>query len=76
MQRHGSKYFARRGVQRSKLTYSEHSHVAYQIKRNHECSNIYSVITHTLDHWGGVKGQNMFFPERSHVAYQINGNGA
>ena len=33
-------------------------------------ANTYSVLTHTLDPWGGVKGQN-FFSESSHVAYQI-----
>ena len=32
-------------------------------------------LTHTLDPWGGVKGQNIS-SERSHVAYQIKGNGA
>ena len=39
-------------------------------------ATIYSVVLRTLDHWGGVKGQNIFFSESSHVAYQIKGNGA
>ena len=47
MQQHGSKYFARGlplplgpfgdGVKRSNSTFSEHVHVAYQIKGNLEC---------------------------------------
>ena len=32
------------GVKMSKLKFSEHSHVAYQIKRNHECSNMVANI--------------------------------
>ena len=36
----------------------------------------YSVLTHTLDPWGWVKGQNIFSSESSHVASQIKGNGA
>ena len=35
-------------------------HVAYQIKGNDERST-YSVLTHTLNSWDGVKGQNNFF---------------
>ena len=49
-------------------TFSEHGHIAYQIKWKHECSNI---LTQTFDPWGGVKGQTIFFFESSHVAYQI-----
>ena len=55
MQQHGSKYFARRsplpipspltltlgmGSMGQNSTFSEHGHVAYQIKENHECSNM------------------------------------
>ena len=29
----------------------------------------YSVITHTLDHWVGSKGQIFFFSESGHAAY-------
>ena len=55
--------------------FSESSHVAYHIRR--ECSiehhaSTYSVLTHTLDSWGGVKKKS----ESNHVAYQIKGNGA
>ena len=32
------------GVKRSNSTFSEHSHVAYQIKVNHECSSIVANI--------------------------------
>ena len=44
MQQHGGKYFAHRfpltlgvGSKCHNSTFSEHGHVAYQIKRNHEC---------------------------------------
>ena len=39
-------------------------------------ASTYSVLTHTLDFWGGVKrSKHFFFTESSHVAYQIKGNG-
>ena len=49
MQQHGSKYIARRsphGMESKgqNLTFSEHDHVAYQIKGNHECSNMVANI--------------------------------
>ena len=54
--------------QKVKIHFLEHGHVAYQIKGNGECSRrmqqyatTYSVLTHTLDPWGGTKGQNIFF---------------
>ena len=50
--------------QRSKQCFSESSHVAYQIRRELSIEHhaiTYSVLTHTLDPWGGVKGQNIFF---------------
>ena len=50
MQQHGSKYFARRpppsptalgmGFISQNSTFSEYGHVAYQVKGNHECSNM------------------------------------
>ena len=51
--------------QRSKYFFSESSHVLYQIKKewsieHHAIIYIYSVLTHTLDAWGGVKGHNYF----------------
>ena len=39
-------------------------------------TSTYSVLTHTLDPWGGVKSQNIVFSDSSHVIYQINGKGA
>ena len=56
MQQHGLKYFARRplpthptpdpadGSKVRNLTISEHGHVAYQIKENHECSTMLAYI--------------------------------
>ena len=47
---HGSKYYARRpppptlGVKRLKFNFSEHGHIAYKIKGNHECSNMVANI--------------------------------
>ena len=76
MQQHGSKYFAHRHTsstlgwgQKVKPYLSESSHVAYQIKGAPDESK-YAVITHTLDHWGGVKRSNIV-SESGHVAYQI-----
>ena len=59
-------------------TFSEHGHVAYQIKENHECSNMVANILPadppppTLGM--GSIGQNSTFSEHGHVAYQIKGN--
>ena len=54
MQQHDSKYFARRPPHTfptqsigQKSTFSEHDHVAYQIKGNHECSNMVANILHS-----------------------------
>ena len=56
MLQHGSKYFARRhhseappttlgiGSVGQNSTFSEHGHVAYQIKENQECSNMVANI--------------------------------
>ena len=66
-QQHGSEYYARRphppltlGVKRLKFNFSEHGHIAYKIKGNHECSNMVAnilpaapLLTPTL----GSKGQ-------------------
>ena len=45
----------------------QHGHVAYQIKGNHEYSNM---VTHVLL----AKGQNIFWGEIGHIAYQIKEN--
>ena len=37
--------------------------------RMQQHASTYSVLTYTLDPWGGVK--TFFFAESSHVAYQI-----
>ena len=59
MQHHGSKYFAHKplpiptptpltmGSKAQNSTFSEHGHVAYQIKDNHECSNMVANILPT-----------------------------
>ena len=67
------------GVKRSKFNFSEHGHVAYQIKENRECSNIVVNIlpadpppTPTLGMWS--IGLNSTFSEHGHVAYQSKGN--
>ena len=46
MQQHGSKYFCRHtlGAIGQNSTFSEHGHVAYQIKGNHKCSNLVANI--------------------------------
>ena len=57
-------------------TFSEHGHVAYQIKENHECSNTLADIlpTDLPLPWGLVHRSKSHFAEHGHVAYQINGN--
>ena len=88
MQHHGSKYFADRplptpypltmGSMGQNSTFSEHGHVAYQIKDNHECSNMVANILptdppNTTLGMGSVD-QNLTFSEHGHVAYQIKEN--
>ena len=34
-------------------------------------ASTYAVLTHTLDPWGGIKGQIIIFSESSRVVYQI-----
>ena len=56
----------------------EHSHVAYQITGNHECSNMVANIlpadpSPTTLGMGSI-GQNSTFSEHGHVAYQIKWN--
>ena len=54
MQQHGSKYFffadptpPAGGVKGQNSTFSEHGHVTYQSKWNHECSNMVANILPT-----------------------------
>ena len=58
--------------------FSEHSHVAYQIKGNHKCSsmvaNILLVNSLPTPLGLGSKGQNSTFLEHGHAAYQIKKN--
>ena len=58
------------------ISFSESSHVAYQIKAGDAGSNMVANIlpTDTLSTQGvGSKGQAISFSESSHVAYQIKG---
>ena len=87
IQQHSSNSFTRRtspnrtlwGSKGQNSTFSEHGHVAFHIKWNHECSNMVAILlpadpppppNPTL--WGS-KGQNSTFSEHGHVAYQIKG---
>ena len=53
--------------------FSEHVHVAYQIKWNHKCSNMVAKILPADPPTLGVgsKGQNSTYSDHGHVAYQI-----
>ena len=55
-------------------TFSEHGHVAYQIKENRECSNVIATIlpADTPDH-GCRQYVKIQLSEHGHVAYQIKG---
>ena len=57
-------------------TFSEHGHVAYQIKENHECSNVVAniLLADTLTPRMGQIGQNLPFSEHGHIEYQFKGN--
>ena len=82
MQQHGSKYFAHRpqllilGIGSKDRTshFSEHDHVAYQIKGIQVCSNmvanILPVAIPPSRPWGGVKRSKFNFFTHDHVAYQ------
>ena len=75
------KYFAPRhildpgvGSKGQTISFSESSHVAYQIKADDAGSNMVANIlpTDTPSTQGvGSKGQTISFSESSHVAYQI-----
>ena len=59
-------------------TYSEHGHVTYQIKGNHQMQqhgSKYFAPQTPPPHLGmGSVGQNSTFTEHNHVAYQIKEN--
>ena len=58
-------------------TFSEHGHIAYNIKGNHKCSNMVANILPAAPHPSPdprVKRSNLTFAEHDHVAYQIKGN--
>ena len=56
--------------------FSEHGHVAYQIKENHECSSMVPniLLADTLTLGMGQIGQNLPFSEPGHIEYQFKGN--
>ena len=59
------------------ISFSESSHVAYQIKADDAGSNMVANIlaTDTPSTPGvGSKGQTIYFSESCHVAYQVKGN--
>ena len=59
------------------FTFSEHGHVANQIKGNHECSNIVAnILPADTPHIVGMGsiGQKSTYSKHGHVACQITGN--
>ena len=68
------------GVKRSNWTFSEHGHVAYQIKENHGCSNMVAnkkcpqTPSPPPTDPGGQKVKIQLFVRKKHVVYQIKGN--
>ena len=59
------------------ISFSESSHVAYQIKADDVGSNMVANILPTdtpLAQGIGSKGQTVSFSKSSHIAYQIKGN--
>ena len=67
------------GSEGQNSTFSEHGHVAYQIKENHKCSNMVANILprdapHALTMGMGSIGQNSTFSEHGHIALQIKGS--
>ena len=57
-------------------TFSEDGHVAYQIKENHECSNMVPniLLADILTLRMGQIDQNLPFSEHGHIEYQLKGN--
>ena len=65
------------GIKCQNSKFSEYGYLAYQIKRNHKCSNMVANIL-PADPLPGpgvrAKGQNSNFSEHGHVAYQTKWN--
>ena len=85
MQQQGSKYFARRhpypmrmGSIGQKSTFTEHGHVAYQIRGMTEYCSIMVIYIMPADLPSPTDprglGQKSTFSEHGHVAYQIKRN--
>ena len=63
-------------------TFSEHGHIAYQIKGNHQCSNMVANILPSPPPlppphprpWDGINMSKFNFSAHGYVAYQIKGN--
>ena len=64
------------GSKGQNISFSESSHVAYQIKADDAGNMVANILpTDTPSTQGlGSKGQTISFSESSHVAYQITGN--
>ena len=66
------------GANRLRFNFSEYGHGAYQIKENHECSNMVANILPAYplpqNPRDGTIGRNSTFSEHGHVAYQIKWN--
>ena len=56
----------------SKFNFSDHGYVAFQIKWNHECSNIVTNILSSPNPWGGSKGQNSTFQKMVMLRIKLN----
>ena len=63
------------GVNRSKSTFSEHGHIAYQIKEHQECSIMVAIFfAHRPLPDPAVGVKRSFFSKHGHVAYKIKEN--
>ena len=64
------------GSKGQNLTFSEHGHVAYQIKRNHQCSNMVANImpADPPPDPGSQKVKKSSFSDYGYVAYPIKDN--
>ena len=86
MKQHGNKFFVhpstppphvpRDESKGQKSTFSEHGHIAYQIKGHHECNMVATCLLAKPFLTLGMRsiGQNSTFSGNGHVAYQIKWN--